>query len=176
MGENDSWLLIDWFPAFGGFSTNEKSGFIFVRCLLNPTLSLEKLLGTMTRVCLILAFTWGFFTYISRIFLNDDPSKCCYCARYIAQILLVFAFILKWKVLVNHSINVVQSIFTFSMANFCILVINSAWLGPDPALGKFPFKKIIDRWFNMDEVKFCYCVYMYVRCKFLSLNSKFRID
>ena len=29
VGENEYWFFIGWFPVFGGFSTNEKTGFIF---------------------------------------------------------------------------------------------------------------------------------------------------
>ena len=41
-GGNECWFLIGWFPVFWGFSTNEKSGFIFPNPLIYLSIVLES--------------------------------------------------------------------------------------------------------------------------------------
>ena len=79
------------------------------------------------------------FSYVRWIFLDNNPTKCCNCAGNVIQIVVVLALTLTIIDFIFRAI-VIRFQLTFSMANFCILVMHSAWLGPVPLLGILPLQ------------------------------------
>ena len=79
------------------------------------------------------------FSYVCWIFLDNNPTKCCNCAGNVIQIVVVLALTLTIIDFIFRAI-VIRFQLTFSIANFCILVMHSAWLGPVPLLGILPLQ------------------------------------